>query len=59
MSNKFDKYKKDLDDLIARGTLLIYSMAYELNGKKYLTKCRQMFNQKLKTHHSKENMTMV
>ncbi len=25
MSNKFDKYKKDLDDLIARGMLLILS----------------------------------
>lgn len=34
MSNKFDKYKKDLDNLIARGTLLIYSMAYEFNGEK-------------------------
>lgn len=33
MSTKFDNYKKDLENLIARGTLLTFSMVYELEGK--------------------------
>lgn len=33
MSTKFDKYKKDLNDLIAQGTLLTFSMIHELDGE--------------------------
>lgn len=32
MSNKFERYKKDLKNLITRGALLCYVMAKELNN---------------------------